>query len=280
MKNRPTYVSRPLALSGSCSLRPTQRAPHRLLALALACGGLSITSACASPQSAAPTPAVGSGAVGSGARALEGVSDQNAVLIYVDYLTGLDDQINTIPAAQFRNNVTAFLKLRPIFPTIPAAVVGDEGDYRGRFYPEVRKYAGDARYFKRTQVSAFTPELAEWLESTDRRRVIIGGISIDNCTLHTALDLLRNGYEVHVVTDVSGTNNRLAEDVALRRLERAGAVLTSWISVATELLGDWSRPEGATLAAVMQEHLAGSTVGEVQDPSPEEPTPTAPPQPE
>jgi nicotinamidase-related amidase len=42
--------------------------------------------------------------------------------------------------------------------------------------------------------------------------VIIGGISIDNCTLHTSLDLIRNGYNVYVVVDASSTNSKLAEE--------------------------------------------------------------------
>jgi hypothetical protein len=198
---------------------------------------------------------------------LGSLTRDNAVFLYVDYLSGLDDQLTTVPGKQFRNNVTAFLKLHQIFKTVPAAVMGDENPYAGRFYPEVRQLAGDAKFFQRTTPTGYTPEFAAWLKKTGRKKVIIGGISIDNCTLHTTLDLLRAGYDVHVVVDVSATNNKLSEEAALLRLSQAGAVLTSWISTSTELLKDWNSPEGQQLMPVMAAHLAGSTVGTPADPS-------------
>ncbi|HEX5749335.1 MAG TPA: isochorismatase family protein [Archangium sp.] len=198
---------------------------------------------------------------------LESLTADNSVILYVDYLSGLDDYLTTVPGKQFRNNVTAFLKLHSIYKKVPVAVLGDESAYAGRFYPEVRQYAGDAKYFNRTTPTGLTPEVAAWLKKTGRKKVIIGGISIDNCTLHTTLDLLRAGYDVHVVADVSSTNNTLSEETALTRLSRAGAVLTSWVTVSTELLKDWNSPEGKELMKLMGAHLKSSTVGEPSDPS-------------
>jgi hypothetical protein len=199
----------------------------------------------------------------------ESITRENAVFVYVDFLSGLDDYLTTVPGPQFRNNVTAFAKLNPIF-RLPTAVLGDEGPYTGRFYPEVRKHiTHDTTYFRRTTPTGYTPAFAQWLQRTGRKNVIIGGISIDNCTLHTTLDLLRAGYNVFVVLDVSSTNNKLAEDAAVTRLVRAGAVPTSWIAVATELVKDWNSPQGQQLMPVIQAHLAASTVGTPVDPSAE-----------
>jgi hypothetical protein len=200
--------------------------------------------------------------------ALATLTAQNAVFLYVDFLSGLDDYLTTVPAAQFRNNVTAFAKLNQVFP-LPSAILGDEGDYRGVFYPEIKEYVtNNARVFRRTTPTGYTLEFAKWLKSTGRKNVVIGGISIDNCTLHTTLDLLRNGYNVYVMIDVSSTNNKLAEDAALQRLVQAGAVLTTWIATATELVKDWNSEAGNKLTQfVMLPHLAGSTVGEPKDPS-------------
>jgi hypothetical protein len=200
--------------------------------------------------------------------ALASLTKENTVFVYVDFLSGLDDYLTTIPAAQFRNNVTAFAKLNQVFP-LPSAIMGDEGDYRGIFYPEIKQYVThNAQVFRRTTPTGYTPEFAAWLKRTARKNVVIGGISIDNCTLHTTLDLLRNGYNVYVMIDVSSTNNKLAEDAALQRLVQAGAVLTTWIATATELVKDWNSEAGNKLTQmVMLPHLAGSTVGEPKDPS-------------
>jgi hypothetical protein len=127
----------------------------------------------------------------------------------------------------------------------------------------------DVRRYGRTQISGLVPEFRVWLEGSGRRDVIIGGISIDNCVLHTALDLLRAGYNVFVVTDVSGTNGPLAEQTALMRLRDAGAVLCGWLSIATELAVDFAGPYGDGLKALVFNHWPASTVGPVEDLTPD-----------
>lgn len=215
----------------------------------------------------------------SSAPAHAGVSAQQAALtrptpettafIYVDYVTGLDNLMNTIPAPQYRNNIAAFAEMAPLFKA-DHAVIGEETDYYGVFLPEIKSLAAaGAPRFPRTRVSGYTKELAAWLKGTGKKNVVIGGISIDNCTLHTSLDLLRAGYTVFVVVDASSTNSRLAEDAALLRLSQAGAVTVGWLSIMTELGDDFASPYGEGMAAIVREHWPASTVGPVNDTTPD-----------
>lgn len=198
--------------------------------------------------------------------ALADLTPENTVFVYVDFNTGLDSYLTTVPGPVLRNNVGAFAAIGRAYEAIPLAVFGEVNDYYGPFYPEIEALIdAGAPNFRRTTPSGYTPEFAEWLKATGRRNIVIGGISIDNCTLHTSLDLLEGGYNVFVVTDVSPTNSEMAQDVATRRLERAGAVPISWITLATDLIGDWASPEGQTLIPIMSQYLAGSTVGEPID---------------
>lgn len=202
-------------------------------------------------------------------KALSRARIDDTVLVYVDYVTGLDNLITTIPGKQYRNNVAAFARFSALFG-VPTIVLGEENDYYGTFLPEIKPLieAGAAR-FSRTTPTGYIPEVAAWLRRTGRKQVVIGGISIDNCTLHTALDLLRDGYEVFVVADVSGTNSKLAEDMAIDRLSRAGAVVVSWLNILTELGGDFAGPYGHGMMSIIQQHWPASTVGEVHDTTPD-----------
>jgi hypothetical protein len=194
----------------------------------------------------------------------------DTVLIYVDYVTGLDNLITTIPGEQFRNNVTAFAKFNPLFK-LPTVILGEENQYYGTFLPEIKTHVThDTHRFNRTGVSGYTPEVAAYLASTGRKTVVIGGISIDNCTLHTALDLLRAGYRVYVISDVSGSNNLLAEAEALARLRDAGAVTGGWLSILTDLGRDFAHPQyGQGMMAIIQAHWPRSTIGTVNDTTPD-----------
>ncbi|WP_309627038.1 isochorismatase family protein [Brevundimonas sp.] len=188
----------------------------------------------------------------------------------MDYVTGLDNLITTIPGPQFRNNITAFARFNPLFK-VPTIVLGEENEYYGTFLPEITEHVThDTHRFNRTQVSGYTPEVRAWLASTGRRTIVIGGISIDNCTLHTALDLLRDGYRVYVITDVSGSNSSLAEQDALARLRDAGAVTGGWLTTLTDLGRDFASPDyGRGMMEIIQAHWPASTTGTVLDTTPD-----------
>jgi hypothetical protein len=202
--------------------------------------------------------------------ALQRPDVSDTVFIYVDYVTGLDNLITTVPGPQFRNNITAFAKFNPLFK-VPTVVLGEENDYYGTFLPEItQNVTHDVHRFNRTGVSGYTPQVAAYLASTRRKTVVIGGISIDNCTLHTALDLRRAGYKVFVISDVSGSNSSLAEADALARLRDAGAVTGGWLSTLTDLGRDFADPTyGRGMMAIIQAHWPASTTGAVNDTTPD-----------
>lgn len=200
--------------------------------------------------------------------ALHRPTPASATLVYVDYVTGLDNLINTIPAEQYKNNIAAFAKLNTIFK-LPTVILGEENEYYGTYLPEMATVTHDVRRYNRTMISGFVPEFREWLASTGRKDVIIGGISIDNCVLHTALDLLRAGYNVFVVVDVSGSNSPLAEQTAIMRMRDAGAVMVGWLSIATELGVDFASQYGDGLKELVSTHWPASTVGPVHDTTPD-----------
>jgi len=62
----------------------------------------------------------------------------------------------------------------------------------------------------------------------------------------TALDAMREGYEVYPVVDaIAGTSDEAHRD-GLERVTQAGAQPISWISLAGELQRDWVRVETAS----------------------------------
>lgn len=197
------------------------------------------------------------------------MTPENSILVYVDYTTGLDNLMNTLPTDVYKNNIEAFAKLNPLFG-IPAVVMGTENAYYGTMLPEITDHVThDVHQFPRHTSSGYTAEFAEWLEASGRKKVIIGGISIDNCTMHTSLDLLNAGYDVYVVADVSSTNSRLVEDVALSRLQNEGATIVTWLYVMTELGQSWELEYGDGMRAIVRDHWPQSTVGETEDSTPD-----------
>lgn len=73
------------------------------------------------------------------------------------------------------------------------------------------------------------------LIDVDRPQVLVVGIEAHVCVQQTVLDLLAMDYAVHVCADAIGSRRALDRDVALRRMQHAGAVITTTESVLFEL---------------------------------------------
>jgi nicotinamidase-related amidase len=76
---------------------------------------------------------------------------------------------------------------------------------------------------------------------TQRRRLLVSGLLTEACVSFPVLSALAEGYEVYVVADACGGITPDSHALALRRMEGAGARVTSWIQVLLEFQRDWTR---------------------------------------
>jgi nicotinamidase-related amidase len=91
----------------------------------------------------------------------------------------------------------------------------------------------------------------EELEVLRRPNVVLAGMETHVCVAQTALDLLSAGLHVFLSVDALGTRFAVDHDTALRRLEQAGAVLTTAEGVAFEWVGDATHPQFKSLSALV-----------------------------
>ncbi|MFD1933388.1 MULTISPECIES: isochorismatase family protein [Nonomuraea] len=112
------------------------------------------------------------------------------------------------------------------------------------------EYAGRIR--RQGTVDALQdPAFAAAVEATRRRNLIVAGVTNDVCTVYPVLTALRQGYRVQVVADAGASITKDADDIALRRMERAGADITSTNQVLAELAADWASPSGQKVLPIM-----------------------------
>jgi nicotinamidase-related amidase len=97
------------------------------------------------------------------------------------------------------------------------------------------------------------------VEKTGRKNLVMAGVTTDICLVFPAISAVRAGYSVQAVMDASGSPFELSEEMARRRMEGEGVVLTAANTVIAELTGDWSLP----VAAKVSEVLFADVMGEV-----------------
>jgi nicotinamidase-related amidase len=74
------------------------------------------------------------------------------------------------------------------------------------------------------------------LKSLNRKQVLISGIESHVCVYQTAVDLVKLGFEVYVVTDTISSREPENRRIAFYLMNKAGATLTSTETVLFELL--------------------------------------------
>jgi len=97
------------------------------------------------------------------------------------------------------------------------------------------------------------PGIAEGLAGAGVRHVTLAGIEAHVCVAQTALELLRLGYRVQIPADAVGSRFAIDREYALRRLEHAGAVVSTTESALFEWVGGSDHPKFKEISALVKE---------------------------
>jgi nicotinamidase-related amidase len=96
-------------------------------------------------------------------------------------------------------------------------------------------------------------ELVEGLHGRGIRHVTLAGIETHVCVAQTALELLDMGFSVQVPADAVASRFQLDWEFALRRLERAGAVVSTTEAVLFEWVEGSDHPQFKAISNLIKE---------------------------
>jgi nicotinamidase-related amidase len=102
------------------------------------------------------------------------------------------------------------------------------------------------------------PEIFTAWRDAGIHRVLICGIETHVCVQQTAYDLMAAGFGVYLAVDAVGARFALDHDTAVRRLESAGATLTTTEAALFEWCGTADHREFKTISELVKETPAVS----------------------
>jgi nicotinamidase-related amidase len=99
------------------------------------------------------------------------------------------------------------------------------------------------------------PSVVEGFRRAGRPKVLLTGIEAHVCVLGTALDLLALDFRVYIAVDAVGSRFAVDQEMALRRLERAGAILTTAETAVFEWVGGAGHPQFKAVSQLVQQRM-------------------------
>jgi nicotinamidase-related amidase len=115
----------------------------------------------------------------------------------------------------------------------------------GTFAKRVVEPLGDPALRPRSVTSAFgDPQLVDDVKASGRTILLLSGVASEIVVLRTALDAVDAGYEVHILIDACGGFSDRTEAAAWSRATAAGAIMSSVVTAAAEMAGDFSTEVG------------------------------------
>jgi len=159
-----------------------------------------------------------------------------------------------IPGAEAVVRNIAFLTDAARLVDVPVTATEQYPRGLGPTVPELAK-----RLPERPDKTAFSccaiPAVVEGFRRAARPKVVLTGIETHVCVLNTALDLLAQDFRVYIAVDAVASRGALDHELALRRLEKAGAILTTAETCAFEWVGSSSHPKFKQISALVQERM-------------------------
>ena len=185
------------------------------------------------------------------------------VLLLVDMQAGLGFGVESAPRQVLLNNAIALTRTAAAFGVPVIATTSASKVYSGPLFPQIQAVLPELKTIERRNMNAWEDDAVRTaVQATGRKRILLAGLLTESCVSLPALSALRDGYEVFVIGDTCGGLTAVSHDLALRRLEQAGAKLTSWIQVLLEFQRDWTRHDTYEAArAIVVENGGGYGMG-------------------
>ena len=180
---------------------------------------------------------------------------ETSALVLIDHQVGTLQFIRNISADGAVRNAVILAKAAKAFG-MPVVLTSSQEDHiQGPLSPLLQKVLPEA-FVNRVKrvgiVNAWADKnFSAAVKATGRKQLIMAGVTTDICLVFPAMSAVQEGFEVQAVMDASGSTYEIQEEMARRRMENAGVVLTTTNTMVAELVQDWASPQGSQLIGLL-----------------------------
>lgn len=169
------------------------------------------------------------------------IDRSNTIAVAIDFQTHLLPAMNG--SEELESTVVRLVKGLKVLG-VPLLVTTQYAKGLGPTTEPIQEALGDAPVIDKNTFSACkNKDFRDALSKSGRKSVILFGIETHICVQQTALELLAQGYDVTLIEDACSSRHARDHEVAIRRMQAAGCIVTTYESILFEMM-DGSKTEG------------------------------------
>lgn len=180
---------------------------------------------------------------------------ENSALVLIDHQVGTLHFVHSMSADDSLRNAVMLAKAAKAYHMPVVLTTSQEDHLQGPTAPALQDALPHAyvNRIKRTGIVNAWADLnfSGAVRAMGRKKLIMAAVTTDICLIFPAISAVQEGFDVLAVLDASGSSYEVQEELARRRMEAAGVVLTTTNTVIAELVQDWSTPQGSELIQLL-----------------------------
>jgi nicotinamidase-related amidase len=176
---------------------------------------------------------------------------ENTAVLLIDHQVGLFTGVRDIPVAELKHNVVGLAKAAKVLglPIVPVTTARDS--MWGPTIPELKQVI-DGDILDRTTVNAWDdPRFVQAVKATNRKHLIIAGLSFEVCASLPAISAKAEGFEPIVAVDACGTFSSYKHEAGIARLTTRGIEVSDYATLMVEIMGDNFDPKALDVYAAL-----------------------------
>ncbi|ETW07113.1 hypothetical protein H310_01750 [Aphanomyces invadans] len=131
----------------------------------------------------------------------------------------------------------------------------DAANSDARTPPELHLDDGCSCHDK-TVFSMLSADVRRAIDARHPKSIVLCGVEAHVCVLQTCLDLVEDGYQVHVAVDAVSSSTAFLRATALERLKQSGVFLTTVESLVFQWVPDSNHPAFDDMTELNKQHTA------------------------
>ena len=185
-----------------------------------------------------------------------------SAMVLIDHQLGTMSWIGSLDKSTVEANTRALAKVAIALEMPLVLTSSQEDQMQGPLMPELEQIAPLAfanRVKRPGVVNCWDDErFARACRETGRNQLIMAGVTTEVCLAPPAISATEEEFDVFCVVDASGSPTTLTDEMAFRRMERAGIELTTTTALIAELAVDWASENGGKLMQILGEEILGA----------------------